>query len=178
MWCRFQQFLGTFTMLLVEGFSQTRPFRHLSNHISESVISQIQKLWGSSFFSKYSKFQLDFKKEGKILRKMLCFSDNCIWNCTVKLSLLRSGYFSLGDNVLTSSPKIGHVNKRDFFEHNALVSDQWIWIRSCDADFSCVLARWPYCLSKHPLKRDFLDIYLNTFSESNYLQLSIMQLSQ
>ena len=170
--------LGTFTMLLVEGFSQTRPFRHLSNHIFRVGNFANTKAMRVIFFSKYSKFQLDFKKEGKILRKTFCFSDNCIWICTVKLSLLRSGYFSLGDNVLTSSPKIGHVNKRDFFEHNFLVSDQWIWLRSCDADFSCVLARWPYCLSKHPLKRDFLDIYLNTFSESNYLQLSIMQLSQ
>ena len=69
-------------------------------------------------------------------------------------------------NVLTSSPKIWHVNKRDFFWHNFLASDQWIWQRCCDADFNSAWAHWPYCLSKHPLKQDFLDIYLTTFSES------------
>ena len=55
---------------------------------------------------------------------------------------------------------------RDFFQLNSLSSDQSIWQRWCDADFNSVWARLPYCLSKHPLKRDFLDIYLTTFSES------------
>ena len=43
-----------------------------------------------------------------------------------KLSLLTRGYFSSSANVLTSSPKISHVNKNDFFEHNLLVSYQSI----------------------------------------------------
>ena len=34
--------------------------------LSESVISEIQKLWGSSFLSKYLKFNLDFKNAAKI----------------------------------------------------------------------------------------------------------------
>ena len=33
---------------------------------------------------------------------------------SLKLSLLGTGYFSWAANVLTSSPKIWHVNKRDF----------------------------------------------------------------
>ena len=33
----------------------------------------------------------------------------------VKLSLLGTGYFSSAADVLTSSPKIWHVNNRDFF---------------------------------------------------------------
>ena len=36
----------------------------------EFVISAIQKLWGSSFFSKYLKFNLDFKNVGKNLEKV------------------------------------------------------------------------------------------------------------
>ena len=68
--------------------------------------------------------------------------------------------------MLTSSPKIGHVNKRDCFENNFLVSDEWIWKRCCDGDINSVWARLPCCLSKGPLKRDFLDIYLTTFSKS------------
>ena len=37
---------------------------------------------------------------------------------------LKTGYFSSTPNVLTSSPKIYYVNKRKFFEHNFLASDQ------------------------------------------------------
>ena len=33
-------------------------------------------------------------------------------------------------------------------------------------DINSFLQRLPYCLTKHRLKRDFLDIYLTTFSES------------
>ena len=83
-----------------------------------------------------------------------------------KASLIRTAYFSSPPNVLTRSPKIWHVNKRYFFEQNFLASDQWIWPRCCDEDFDSAWAPLPYCMSKHPLKRDFLDIYLTTFSES------------
>ena len=76
---------------------------------SESVISEKKKLLRSSFFS-----------------KNLFFSDNIIWIGTVKLSLLKVGYISSATNVLTSSPKIWHVNNRDFLEHNFLASVQWI----------------------------------------------------
>ena len=33
LWCRFQQCLGAFTMLLVEGSSQRALFRHLSDYV-------------------------------------------------------------------------------------------------------------------------------------------------
>ena len=36
----------------------------------------------------------------------------------------------------------------------------------CDSDFNNAYARLPSCLSRQSLKRDFLDIYLTTFSES------------
>ena len=36
----------------------------------------------------------------------------------VNISLLRTGYFSSAANVVTSSSKIWHVNKRDFFQRN------------------------------------------------------------
>ena len=94
---------------------------------SESVISKIQNLGGSSFFKKYLKFNLDFKNAAKNSEKVFCFWDNCIWIGIVKLSLLRTGYFSSAANVLTSSPKIWHVNKRDVFQLNWLRSNQWIW---------------------------------------------------
>ena len=78
------------------------------------------------FFSKSSKFNLDFKKAAKNWEEAFCFSMNCIWIGVVKLSLLRTGYFSSAANVLTSSTKILHVNKREFFQLHRLGSDQWI----------------------------------------------------
>ena len=98
--------------------------------------------------------------------KVFSFWENSIWIGFVKLSLLRTRYFSSAGNVLTSSPKILHVNKRYYFKHNFLACAQWIWWGCCDADFNSVWAHWPCWLSKGPLKGNFLVIYLTTFSES------------
>ena len=73
---------------------------------SERVISEIENLWGSSFFFEYSKIFIDFKNSAKNSAKFFCFWDNCIWIGIVKLSLLRRGYFSLPANVLRSSHKM------------------------------------------------------------------------
>ena len=63
----------------------------------------------------------------KIEKKFLFFQDRCIWIGIVKLSLLRTGYFSSAANVLTSSTKIWHANnKGDFFQLIFFVTDQWI----------------------------------------------------
>ena len=112
------------------------------------------------------KILANFKYAVKNWQKSFCFRDNCLWICIVKFSLLRTGYFSLAANVLTSSTKIWHVNKRDFFRLNWLGSDQRIWWRCYDADFNSIWARLPCCLSKGPLKWEYIDIYLTTFSES------------
>ena len=167
MWCWFQQRLGTFTMLFVEGSSETGLFMHLSNHVFRVRSFGNTKAMRVIFFvSKHSKFDLDFKNAAKNWEENFPMWYNCIWSCNVKLSLWRTGQFSTVANMLTSSPKIFHVNKRDFFEHNILARDQWIWQRWCGADFNSVWARLPYCLSKHHLKRDFINIYLTTISES------------
>ena len=128
------------------------------------MISEIHKLWWSIFLWKCSKFNLDFKNAAKNREKGFCFLKNCIWIGMVKLSLWWRRYFSSAANVLTSSRKIWHVNKRDFFEHNFLGNDRCIWSRCCDVDFDSDWARLPCCLSKHPLKRNFSNIYLTTFS--------------
>ena len=94
---------------------------------SESVTSNIQNLWGSSFDSKYLKFTEDFKNSAKDWEKDFCFWDNCIWIGVFKFSLWWARYFSSVANGLTSSPKILHVNNRDFLELNFFGSDQWIW---------------------------------------------------
>ena len=94
---------------------------------TESLISELQKLWGLSFRSKSLKFNLDFERAAKNWEKVFCFWDNCIWIGIVKLSLLRTGYFSSAANVLSTSPKTWPVNRRDLSKLKFLGSDQWIW---------------------------------------------------
>ena len=136
LWFKFQQCLGQFTMLLSETSSETGVFRHLSNHVFRVYISEIQNLWGSSFFSKCLKFIVDFENAAKNSEKVFCFLDNCIWIGINKVSQLRRGYLPCTANMLTNCPKISHVNKRNVLQLNWLGSDQWIWERSCDANFN------------------------------------------
>ena len=104
-----------------------------------------------------------FQKCSEKWRKGFCCWDNCIWIGIVKLSLLRTGYFSWTANVLTRSIKILHVRKWDFFQRDSFGNDQWIWWDCCGVDFNCAWVRFPCCLLKGPLKRGILDIYLTTF---------------
>ena len=113
--CRFQQCLGTFVILLDEASSETRFFRHLCNNAFRVRNFGNTKSMKVIFFSKCWKFNVNLKNAAKNWEKHFCFSDNCIWIGIVKLSLLRTGYFSAVANVLTCNPKIFHVNKRDFF---------------------------------------------------------------
>ena len=115
LWQLFQHCFGRFTMLLVKRSSEPGLLHIFLTTFSDSVISKIRNLWRSSFCSKDLKFNLDFKNPAKTWEKVFCFWDNCIWISLSKLSLLSTGYFSSADNVLTSSPKIFHVSKRDFF---------------------------------------------------------------
>ena len=118
------------------------------------------------FFFNCSKFNINFKNVAKSWGIFFYFWDKCIWIGIVKLSLLKTGYFPSPANVFTSSPKIFLLNKWDFFQINWLSSDQGIWQRCCDTDFTSAWARVICCLSKVHLKRDFLDIYLTTFLDS------------
>ena len=111
-------------------------------------------------------FNLNFKNAEKNSEKVFCFIDNCIWIGIVKLSLVRTGYFSSTANVLTSSPKTWNIKGRDFYQLIWLGTNQGIWWWCCDADFNSGSAYLPCCLGKVPLKQDFSDIYLTTFLES------------
>ena len=77
--------------------------------------------------------------------------------------LLRTEYFWLAVNVLKNSPEILPITKEEFFEINCLHSDEKIRWKGCHWDFSTFWSSLPCCLSKSPLKRDFLDIYVTTF---------------
>ena len=71
------------------------------------------------FFWKCSKFDLNFKSGEKNPKNLFCFLDNCIWIGCFKLSLLRREYLLSTVNVLTKSPKILQITKRDFLQLNA-----------------------------------------------------------
>ena len=152
--------------MLLEASSEKWPFRHLSDYIFGVRNFQNTNLWGSSFYSKIWTFNIDFETAAKNIEKVFCFWDNCIWIVLIKLSLFRTRYFTSIANVLTSSPNIFHVNKRKLFQLNWFGRGQQIWQSVCDADFNSASEPLPCSLSNGPLKRDFLDIYLTTFSES------------
>ena len=116
LWCRFQQCLGTSTLLLLKESSESGLFRHLPNHVCGVRNFGNTKAMRVIFFSKCLKFYLDFKNAAKNLEKVFCFWYNWIWIGIVKLSLLRTGNFSLAANVLRSSPKILCFNKTNIFQ--------------------------------------------------------------
>ena len=94
-----------------------------------------------------------------------------------KFSLLGRKYVSLAVNVLTKSPKISNVIKRDIFQLNFGQSDETIFWKCCRADFSSVWDPLTCWLSKGVLKRGVLDIYLTTSLEvSNFGNTSAMRL--
>ena len=115
LWCRFQRCLGTFNILLVEASSETVLFRHLSDYDFGVRNLQNAKSMRVIFF-KCLKVNLDFKNGAKNWQKAFNFSGNWIGIGVVKLSLWRARYFSSAANVLRSSPKILHIEKRDFFQ--------------------------------------------------------------
>ena len=75
LWCRFQQCLCTFTMLLVTWSSETRLFRRLSDHVFKVRDSRNTKsMRVIFFFSKYLTFIAHFKYGVKNSEKFF-FSD-------------------------------------------------------------------------------------------------------
>ena len=92
----------------------------------ESVISEIQKLWGSSLFSKCQKLIQISKIQQKIEKNV--FVSKIVASALVSLHVsIKNSILAITANVLTSSPKIWLLNKRDFFQLNFLGRDQWIW---------------------------------------------------
>ena len=96
---------------------------YISTRFPECVILEKNLLWGSSFFWKCSKFNLDFGNARKNPEKCFSFWDNCVRIGCVKLSLLRTEYLSSAVNVLTNSYKALRLTKTDFFRLNYLPND-------------------------------------------------------
>ena len=129
----------------------------------QALASEINKLWASSFFWKYWKANLDFGNTSKSWEKVFSFWDNCMWMGSIKLSLLGREHLSTARIVLTNSPKLLHIIKRDFLQLNSLPVDQKIWYRCCRSNINRVETSFPCSFWKGNLKQDFLHIYLTTF---------------
>ena len=102
--------------------------------------------------------------------KVFGFSDNTIWVCCGKFSLLLREYLPSDVRVLTNSLNISDLTKSKFFQLNlskinrAVVQKWWL------ADFGSVwepLTRW---LRKGCLKKDFLNIKVAFFFGDNTFQ--------
>ena len=127
LWRRFKKWLGTFTMLLVEGSSETRILRHVYDYVFRFRNFGNTKSMRLIFFRKRWIISAKFQKCSEKSENLFCFWDNWMWIGIVKLSLLRTRYFHWAANVLTSSTKILRLNKKDFLELSWLGSDQRIW---------------------------------------------------
>ena len=125
--CRFQQFLATSAMFLVQGSSEKELFRHLSNNVFRVFNFRNTKAMSVIFFPKCLKINLYFKNAARNWEKVFCFWENCIWIGIVKFFLIRIDYFPSATNVLKINPKIWYLYMRDFFQLNSLGSDQWRW---------------------------------------------------
>ena len=60
----------------------------------ESVVSEIHKLWVSSFFWKCSKLNIGIKTAEKIEKKSFVYIDKCVWIVYVEYSLSKTEYLS------------------------------------------------------------------------------------
>ena len=122
----FEQSFGPFTMLLVEGSSETGLFRHLSNLVFQSlyVSSEIRQLWWSSFFLEMFKTECKFIKFKKNLRNFLRFWDNCVWKCYYKKSLLRREYLLSAVDGLSNSRETFKITLWDYLNLNILQRNQ------------------------------------------------------
>ena len=124
LWSTFQQYYAPFTVLLDDGFSEQGLLRHLSNNVFGAHNFGNTKSMRVIFFSKCSKFNVDFKNAEKKPEIFFCFWYNWIWIDIVKLSLLRTWYLSLAANMLGNSRKICHKTKRHFLQLNWHQSNQ------------------------------------------------------
>ena len=121
----FEQCFDPFIILFVKGSSESRFFRHLSNHVFPST--KVQKSMSYEdhfFFFKCSNLHLNLENSKTNWENIFRFCDNYISKCCYELSLSRRHYFLQGVNGLTNSPNILHITQRNFFNLNHLHRDQ------------------------------------------------------
>ena len=138
-------------------------YTYILPRFSHAVASEINKLWASSFFWKYSKLNLHFENTLKNPEKVFSFWDNCMWMGSIKLSLLGREHMSTAFILLRNSLKLSHITKRDFLPLNSLPIAQQICCTFSRSDLNRVETHLPCSFWEGNLKRDFLHICLTTF---------------
>ena len=111
---------------------------------------------------KMFKIWCTFQKWRKKFSKSFFFLDNFISIGCGKFSVVWRKYLSSAISLITNSPKISDITKRDIFQLHFPHSNEKIWSKCCRVDFSSLsntLACW---LSRGVLKRGPLAIYLTT----------------
>ena len=99
---RFQQCFRPFTVLFVEGSSELRLFRHLSNNVFRSpYVQKYMSYEGHSFFWKCSKLNVNFENAKRNSEKVFRLWDNCIGRCWHKFCLWTRESLSSAVNGLT-----------------------------------------------------------------------------
>ena len=122
---------------------------------SEFLISELQKLWGSSFFTKVWNFSWNSKKQQKIEKKFFIseiiaselWSLNCLYE--------EQDTFPRKPMCLEEVPRFFTQIRETFSNFIELVVIYESDKRWCDADLKSAWVRLPCCFSKDPLKRDF-----------------------
>ena len=85
-------------------FRNSPSYRVVWRSFSQSLISERDWLWSSSFFSKGLKFDVDSRNGIKNSENFFRFSDNCIWIGSCKFPKYWKGYLPSTLNVLTNTP--------------------------------------------------------------------------
>ena len=91
----------------------------------QSITAEINQLWGSSFFPKSSKRDVDFANLEKNLEDILSLRDNCIWISCVKNTLLpRERILVIGNQyVMNNDDK--SCGERERFSPNESQDYEW-----------------------------------------------------
>ena len=130
-------------------------YTFILTRFSQAVASEINKLWASSFFRKYSKFKLDFENSEKNQEKVFSFWDNCMCVGCIKLSLFGREHLPTAVIVLTNRLNLWHITKRDFLQLTCFPVEQEICRRCFRSDLHGVYTRLPCSFWKGNLKRNF-----------------------
>ena len=88
------------------------------------------------FVSKFLKYDVDSRNGTKNSEKVDCFSDNCIWIGSCRLSQPWIGQFPSDVNVLTDNPNISPETRGDIFQINFPQNDEETWLKRSHGDFA------------------------------------------
>ena len=96
-------------------------------YLWQSIISEIHWLWMSSSFSKFLKFDEEFKNWHKNRETVFSFLDNCICYSTCRFQIKQTEYLWSAVYVLIKTCTISNNNKREVSQVRFAQSEKEIW---------------------------------------------------